>query len=68
MDDNDRDFLINNIHKAQGLIDAGDVDGLLEAIDGFMTERGYSPPDYSELSDLGRQAERVYDRIYGNNY
>lgn len=44
-----------------------DVDGLLEEIDGFMTENGYTPSDYSELNDVGRYAERVYDRIYNNN-
>ena len=67
IEDDDKKFLIKNIEAAEALIEADDVDGLLEEIDGFMTEKGYAPPDYSELNELGRQAERVYDRIYSSN-
>ena len=64
LNEEDIEFLIENIEAAQELIDAEDVDGLLEEIDAFMTERGYMPPAYDELNDLGRRAERIYDRIY----
>lgn len=67
INEKDKQFLIKNIEAAQALIEADDVDGLLEEIDGFMTEKGYAPPDYDELNDIGREAERVYDRIYYNN-
>lgn len=67
INEKDKQFLIKNIEAAQALIEANDVDGLLEEIDGFMTEKGYAPPDYDELNDIGREAERVYDRIYYNN-
>ncbi len=67
IDEKDRKFLIENIKAAQALIEANHVDDLLEEIDGFMTERGYAPPDYHELNDIGRQAERIYDRIYYNS-
>ena len=40
LDEEDIEFLIENIEAAQELIDAEDVDGLLEEIDAFMTERG----------------------------
>lgn len=67
IEENDKQFLIKSIAAAQALIEADDVDDLLEEIDGFMTEKGYAPPDYDELNEIGRQAERVYDRIYNNN-
>lgn len=67
IDEKDKQFLIKNIEAAQALIEADDVDGLLEEIDGFMTERGYAPPNYDELNATGREAERVYDYIYNNN-
>lgn len=67
INEKDKQFLIENIEAARALIEADDVDGLLEEIDGFMTEKGYAPPDYDELNDIGREAERVYDRIYYNN-
>lgn len=67
INEKDKQFLIKNIEAAQALIEADDVDGLLEEIDGFMTEKGYAPPDYDELNETAREAERVYDRIYYNN-
>ena len=67
IDEKDKQFLLKNIEAAQTLIEADDVDGLLEEIDGFMTEKGYAPPNYDELNATGREAERVYDRIYNNN-
>lgn len=67
IDEKDKQFLIKNIEAAQALIEADDADGLLEEIDGFMTEKGYAPPNYDELNATGREAERVYDYIYNNN-
>ena len=67
IDEKDKQFLIKNIEAAQALIEADDVDGLLEEIDGFMTEKGYAPPNYDGLNATGREAERVYDYIYNNN-
>lgn len=67
IEDNDKTFLIKNIDKAAALIEADDVEGLLDEIDGFMTERGYAPPDYQELNETGREAERILDRIHMNN-
>ena len=63
----DIEFLIENIEAAQELIETQDIDGLLEEIDGFMTERGYMPPNFDELNELGRRAEQIYDRIYYQN-
>lgn len=63
----DKDFLTKNIEKAEALITADDMRGLLDEIDGFMTEKGYGPDDYQELNGIGREAERILDRIYYNN-
>lgn len=63
----DIEFLIENIEAAQELIETQDIDGLLEEIDRFMTERGYMPPNFDELNELGRRAEQIYDRIYYQN-
>lgn len=67
IDEKDKAFLIKNIEKAAELIEADDVESLLDEIDGFMTEKGYAPPDYQELNEIGREAERILDRIYYNN-
>ncbi len=67
IEEKDKAFLIENIENAVALIEADDVEGLLDEIDGFMTEKGYAPPDYQELNDKGREAERILDRIYYNN-
>lgn len=65
--DSDKQFLVENIEKAAALIEANDLNGLLEEIDGFMTEKGYGPQNYDELNEIGRHAERIYDRIYCDN-
>lgn len=67
IDEKDKQFLIENIEAARALIEADDVEGLLDEIDGFMTEKGYGPPDFHELNETGRRAERILDRIYYNN-
>lgn len=67
IEDKDKQFLVENIDKAVELIEADDVESLLDEIDGFMTEKGYAPPDYQELNEIGREAERILDRIYYNN-
>lgn len=67
LDENDKAFLIEHIETAKALLNTVDVDALLEELDGFMTEHGYGPESFDELNDLGREAERVYDRIYQRN-
>lgn len=67
IDEKDKQFLIENIEAARALIEADDVRGLLDEIDGFMTEKGYGPTDFHELNETGRRAERILDRIYYNN-
>ena len=63
IDEKDKQFLIENIEAARALIEADDVEDLLDEIDGFMTEKGYGPTDFHELNETGRRAERILDRI-----
>lgn len=67
IEEKDKEFLIKNIGKAAALIEADNMEGLLDEIDGFMTEKGYGPTNYDELNEIGREAERILDRIYFNN-
>lgn len=67
IEEKDKNFLLKNLDKAAALIEADDVEGLLDAIDGFMTEIGYGPKNFEELNELGREAEQILDRIYYNN-
>lgn len=62
--DKDRIFLLEHINNAAALIEADNINGLLAEIDLFIAIKGYGPPNYEELNDIGRQAERIYDRIY----
>ncbi len=64
INDKDKAFLLEHISNAAELIEADDINGILDALDGFMLDEGYAPPDYEELNDIGREAERVLDRIY----
>lgn len=67
IEEKDKEFLIKNIDKAAALIEADNMEGLLDEIDGFMTEKGYGPTNFDELNEIGREAERILDRIYYNN-
>lgn len=67
IEEKDKNFLLKNLDKAAALIEADDIEGLLDEIDGFMTEKGYGPKNFEELNELGREAEQILDRIYYYN-
>ena len=67
IDENDKQFLIDNIEGVLELIESDDVEGVLDALDGFMTEKGYGPVNFEELNENGRRAEHILDYIYYNN-
>lgn len=67
IEEKDKNFLLKNLDKAAALIEADDIEGLLDVIDGFMTEKGYGPKNFEELNELGREAEQILDRIYYYN-
>lgn len=63
----DKTFLKKNIANADKLIDQGKVRAVLDAIGDCIDKKGFAPPDYYDYNDFGREAQKVYDRIYENN-
>lgn len=63
----DRTFLKNNIANADNLISQGKVRAVLDALGDCIDKKGFAPPDYYDYNDFGREAQKVYDRIYENN-
>ena len=46
---------------------SNDVNDILDAIDVWLMESGFAPPDYYDYNDEGRKMQRVRDRIYEDN-
>ncbi len=63
----DKTFLKNNIANADNLISQGKVRAVLDALGDCIDKKGFAPPDYYDYNDFGREAQKVYDRIYENN-
>ena len=63
----DKTFLKNNIANADNLISQGKVRAVLDALSDCIDKKGFAPPDYYDYNDFGREAQKVYDRIYENN-
>lgn len=61
----DTAFICARIKAAEKIINNDDVDSLLELLDEFMAINGFDK-NY-DLTDEGRTAQRIYDRIYFNN-
>lgn len=45
----------------------GKVRQILDAIGDCIDRKGFTPPDYYDYNEFGREAQKVYDRIYENN-
>lgn len=67
--DDDRAFLLENIPDAERLISSGKINDILSLLDDWIFVNGYTSEGDEEyvLTDIGRKAERIYDRIYYNN-
>ena len=67
--DDDREFLLENIPDAEGLISSEKINEILSLLDDWIFINGYTSEGNEDfvLTDLGRKAERIYDRIYYNN-
>ena len=63
----DKTFLKNNIANADNLISQGKVRAVLDALGDCIDKKGFAPPDYYDYNEFGREAQKVYDRIYENN-
>ena len=67
LSDRDRIFLENNITDIDKWILQGKVRQILDAIGDCIDRKGFAPPDYYDSNEFGREAQKVYDRIYENN-
>ena len=67
LSDRDRIFLENNITDIDKWILQGKVRQILDAIGECIDRKGFAPPDYYDSNEFGREAQKVYDRIYENN-
>ena len=67
--DDDRAFLLESIPDAERLISSGEINDILSLLDVWIFVNGFTSEGDEEyvLTDLGRKAERIYDRIYYNN-
>ena len=64
MNDVSRVFLKEHLPEA---LKAEDVNEALDMLFDFIDEFGFSPPEYENYNDLGREAQKVYDDIYLSN-
>ena len=68
--DADKEFSIRNIENAEMLFERGDLNSILDHLDLFITAEGFDvdvETDDWQLNDIGRIAQRIYDRLYYNN-
>lgn len=60
-----REFLTKNLPEA---LEKDDVRDVLELLYDLIDEKGFAPPHYYDYNDFGREAQRVYDDIYGSSF
>ena len=65
--EDDRNFINARIPQANERMQSNDVNDILDAIDVWLIESGFAPPDYYDYNDEGRKMQRVRDRIYEDN-
>lgn len=63
--ENERQYLRERIEDTDALIAAGSLGDLLSALSDWMMDNGFDDDD--EITDTGREAERVYDAIFYRN-
>lgn len=63
--ENERRYLRERIEDADTLINAGSLGDLLNALSDWMMDNGFD--DNDEITDTGREAERVYDAVFYRN-
>lgn len=63
--ENEKQYLMERIENIDALVRAGSLGDLLSAISDWMMDNGFDDDD--EITDVGREAERVYDAIFYRN-
>lgn len=65
--EDDRKFIKKHFPNADEVLSLTNVRDVLDVIFDWINENGFAPPDYYDYNDLGREAQKVYDRIFLNN-
>ena len=65
--DEDKNFLKKNLKDAEKLFNSENVNDILDPLYTLIDEKGFAPPHYYDYNDFGREAQKVYDRIFLNN-
>lgn len=65
--EDDKKFIREHFSNAEELLSLTSAREVLDAIFDWINENGFAPPDYYDYNDLGREAQKVYDRIFLNN-
>lgn len=65
--DSDKKFIMAHFQNAERVLSMSNVREVLDAVGDWIDENGFAPPDYNDYNDLGREAQKIYDRIYLNN-
>ena len=63
--DQERRFLMENIEDAEQLLASDDVNDILLPLDEWIAMNGFD--DNYALTEIGREAQRIYDSLYAKN-
>lgn len=64
LSEDDKKFLLKNVPEASSLIEEDEIDELLDAINDFII---FGMDDDGNPDNLGREAQKVFDRIFSEN-
>ena len=63
----DKKFIRKNLSNAEEVLQMEEINDVLDTIGDWIDDNGFEPPHYYDYNDLGREAQKVYDRIFRNN-
>ena len=63
----DKKFIRKNLQNAEEVLQMEEINDVLDTIGDWIDDNGFAPPDYYDYNDKGREAQKVYDRIFLNN-
>lgn len=62
--DFEREFIIENLENGEKLVETDNVNDILIPLDGFIFYEGF---ENDQITDRGREIQKIYDNIYYNN-
>lgn len=63
----DIDFINEYFDNPKSILNMSSPRAVLIALYELIDEKGFAPPHYEDYNDFGREAQKVYDRIFLNN-